>query len=71
MTVQENAMREFCRRIIADYCFGYGEPDGGDIQDIAARLGLIISAKATADDVASGMECDVGDEIFRFADWLQ
>lgn len=26
----ETALRAFARAIIEDYCWGYGEPDGGD-----------------------------------------
>lgn len=70
MTVQEAALKEFSRRIIADYCWGYGEPDGGDVQELAERLGLIEPHAATEDD-AKRFECDVGDTVYRFAEWLK
>ncbi len=64
------AMREFCQRIIKEYCWGYGEPNGGDIQDVADELGLIVPTTATAKDAEHMEYTDPGDTIYRFVDWL-
>jgi hypothetical protein len=72
LRAQEEVLRDFCRKVIQEYCWGYSsnEADGGDIQDMAEKLGLIVPAIATAED-AEHMDCvDAGDTIYRFADWL-
>lgn len=68
---QNEAMRKFCRYVVREYCWGYtSQPDGGDIQDVAEKLGIIVPAIATASDAEHMDFTDVGDTIFRFADWL-
>lgn len=60
-------LREFAREIIKDYCWNLGEPDGGAIQDLAEKLGLIEPHIATTEDV--NVEFDhfgVGDTIYKF-----
>jgi hypothetical protein len=65
------ALREFARDIIADYCWGYSrEPDGGDVQELAEKLGLIVPHIATAEDAEDQCEFEPGDTIYKFADWL-
>jgi hypothetical protein len=64
------AMRQFCRSIIKEYCWDQGEPDGGDIQDQAERLGLIVPHIATLQDTVRMDDVEVGDQIFVFADWM-
>ena len=72
MTKEETALREFARSIIADYCWGYSrEPDGGDVQELAEKLGLIVPHVATAEDAEGQAEFDPGDTIYRFAEWLK
>jgi hypothetical protein len=64
-------LREFARDIIADYCWGYSrEPDGGDVQELAEKLGLIVPHIATAEDAEDQAEFEPGDTIYKFADWL-
>lgn len=70
-SAQQEALREFARSIIADYCWGYSrEPDGGDVQELAEKLGLIVPHIATAEDAEDQCEFEPGDTIYKFADWL-
>lgn len=65
------ALAEFARYIISEYCWGYSsEPDGGDVQDVAERLGLIEPHIATAEDAAEHTDFEPGDTIYKFATWL-
>ncbi len=66
-----NALREFARTIIEECVWGYvSEPDGGDVQELAETLGLIVPHIATAEDAEGQAEFDPGDTIYRFAEWL-
>ena len=65
-------LKKFAREIIKDYCWDLGDPDGGDIQDLAEQLGLIVPHIATADEVDSERDrFEEGDKIFVFAEWLK
>lgn len=67
----DEALREFARRMIADYCWDYStEPDGGEVQDVAERLGLIEPHVATEADCKENLDFELGDTIYKFADWL-
>jgi len=66
------ALAKFARSIIADYCWGYStEPDGGDVQELAERLGLIEPHIATAEDAEGQADFGPGDTIYKFSGWLQ
>jgi hypothetical protein len=69
MAKYDAALREFAREIIKSYCWDHYDVDGGDVQDIAVRLGLLVEGVATEDEA----DADVapGDTIFRFAEWLR
>lgn len=68
----ENArLKEFARLVIESMWDGASDVYGGDVQDWAEKRGLIVPREATEDDVAAGVECEVGDEIFTFSDWMQ
>jgi hypothetical protein len=72
VTPEETALREFARTIIADYCWGYTrEPDGGDVQELAEKLGLIVPHIATAEEAATNDDFETGDTIYKFAEWLE
>ena len=74
MTIQEEnaALKKFAREIIRDYCWSLGDPDGGSIQELAEKLGLIESYIATAEDVdGDWSDFDEGDTIYKFAEILQ
>ncbi len=47
------------------------ELDGGTVQDLAERLGLIYETKATEADADSESDFDVGDPIFHFTKILE
>ena len=44
--------------------------DGGNIQDLAIKHGLIVPAIYDPEKHGVGMESDPGDEIYIFADWV-
>jgi hypothetical protein len=70
MSDQETALMDFARKIIADYCWGsYSDPDGGDVQDLAERLGIIVPTIATEEDATADIE--PGDKIYKFAEWMK
>lgn len=63
-------LKEFARKIIGDYCWNLADPDGGDIQDIAEKLGLIAPKIATEEDVHEESDFEIGDMIYKFTDIL-
>lgn len=64
-------IKEFARYVISVYCWGYSEPDGGDIQEQAEKLGLIKRHIATEIDVDPEFDdYEVGDIIYRFSKLL-
>jgi hypothetical protein len=66
-----DALVQFARYVISEYCWGYSsEPDGGDLQDVAERLGLIEPHIATAEDAEGELDFGPGDQIYKFAGWL-
>jgi hypothetical protein len=67
----EESLRAFARAIIADYCWGYGEPDGGDVQELAEKFGLIEPHVATEADAEANGDFAPGDTIYKFSEWLQ
>jgi hypothetical protein len=61
----------FAREVIRVECWGYpAEIDGGDVQDVAAQLGLIEATTATEEDAATMDDVCAGDRIYRFSPWL-
>lgn len=65
------ALRKFARSVIEDYCWGCGEPDGGDVQELATKLGLLKECVATKEDAELNPDFEEGDTIYKFADWLK
>jgi hypothetical protein len=65
-------LAEFARRVIKQECWGYGDLDGGDIQEWAEKLGLIYKDTATKEDVGDSefYYFEEGDDIYRFTDIL-
>ena len=41
MPTELERLREFVEYVLRSYCWDLAEPDGGDIQDMAEKLGLI------------------------------
>jgi hypothetical protein len=66
----ENAKLKQFARIMIEEAFEGHDVESFDIQDVAARHGLIVPREATEDDVAAGIDCEVGDDIFQFDDWM-
>ena len=68
----EEKLKAFAREIIKDYCWNYGDPDGGSIQDLAEKLGLIEPCIATKEDVDDEYDdYGVGETIFKFTEILK
>ena len=65
------SLKEFGRFVIKDMCFGCDLLDGGDIQEVADKLGLIKPVEATEDDVDEESDFEVGDIIYKFTDTLK
>lgn len=72
-------LRKFAREIIQTYCWNLADPDaeqqydcdGGHIQDLAARCGLIKPIEATAEYVSEEFDFDVGDIIYIFTEIMK
>ena len=66
-----NKLKEFARTIIVDYCWDLGDPDGGNVQELAEKLGLIEPHVATEEDINSEFDrYEVGDTIYKFTEIL-
>jgi hypothetical protein len=62
----------FAREFIKVDCWGYQpEIDAGDVQDLAAKLGIIVEAKATAEDAERTADVCEGSPIYKFAPWMK
>ena len=67
-------LAKFTDYVIRTSCFGElphslfsNELDGGEIQEVATQLGILIKIKATKQDVIdSGYDFDEGDTIYKF-----
>ncbi len=64
-------LQEFARHIIRQYCWDMFDPDGGNIQDEAEKLGLLVPCIATVEDVDEESNFEPGDTIYRFSDILK
>lgn len=64
-------LKEFARHVIRQECWSLFDLDGGDIQDLAEKLGLIEPHIATEDDIDEESDFEVGDTIFKFSEVLQ
>jgi hypothetical protein len=66
----ENDKLKAFARIVIEWALDGHDIEALDLQDVAQRNGLLVPHEATEDDVAAGIDCEVGDEIYRFADWM-
>jgi hypothetical protein len=66
---ENEKLKTFSRIVIAEALDGH-DVEGFDIIDVAERHELLVMDEATEDDVAAGIDCEVGDAIPRFADWM-
>ncbi len=65
------ALKEFARHVIRIECWSLECQDGGDLQDLAEKLGLIKQHTATKADIDEESDIEVGDIIYKFADILK
>lgn len=66
-------LKTFAREIIIDECWDLGgsqSRDGGSVQDLAEKLGLIEPRLATQDDVET-CDCEEGERIFQLTGFLK
>ncbi len=68
---ENKRLKEFARHVIRQECWLISNLDGGDLQELAEKLGLIVPHTATEDDIDEDCDYDVGDKIFKFSDWLK
>ena len=71
LRAETKPLKEFARKMIEDVCWDLLEPDGGDMQEVAEKLGLIKSTKATEEDIDEESDFEVGDTIYKFTDILK
>ena len=74
----ENAkLKAFVREFISVECWGYmPEVDGGTVQEVAEKMGIIMPAKATQEDAhrlneIHGTDMVEGDVFYRWPDWMK
>ncbi len=65
------ALKKFARHVIRIECWSICDQDGGDIQELSEKLGLIELHIATKEDVDDESDFDVGDEIYKFSQALK
>jgi hypothetical protein len=65
-------LKKFARRIIANECWGTWGMDGGEIQDFAEELGLIAPYIITEEDVKTGEypDYEAGDRYYKLTEIL-
>ncbi len=69
-------LKAFVREFVSVECWGYiPEVDGGDVQEVAEKMGIVVPVKATqqqADDLNKehGIDLEEGDFICQWADWM-
>ncbi len=68
---ENKRLKEFARVVIRQECWSIFEQDGGDIQELAEKLGLIVPCVATEEDINDDCDCGVGDAIFKFSQALK
>ena len=68
---ENDKLKEFARSVIRDVCWNLCVDDGGDIQELAEKLGLIEPFIATEKDINEFSELEVGDTIYKFTSILK
>ena len=71
LKAENKRLKEFARPVIRQECWSIFEQDGGDIQELAEKLGLIEPRIATKEDVDDESDHEVGDKIFVFSETLK
>ncbi len=68
---ENKRLKDFARPVIRQECWSLFPQDGGDLQKLAEKLGLIVPKIATAEDVDDESDVEVGDRIYKFSDILK
>lgn len=68
---ENKLLKDFARPVIEQECWSLFPQDGGDLQRLAEKLGLIVSDVATQEDVDDESDFEVGDRIYKFSDILK
>ena len=68
---ERERLKEFARHVIRQECWSIFPQDGGELQDLAEKLGLIVKHIATEDDIDEDSDYEVGDTIYQFAQALK
>ena len=71
LRTENERLKEFARYVIRTECWSLGEQDGGEIQELAEKLGLIESHTATEEDVDDESDIEIGDSIYIFSEALK
>lgn len=71
LKAENERLKEFTRHVIRQECWSIFPQDGGDIQELAEKLGLIAPCAATEEDVDEESDYGVGDKIYKFSELLQ
>ncbi len=68
---EKEKIKEFARHVIKIECWSLFEQDGGSLQDLAEKLGLIEPHIITPEDAELAFDFEVGDQIFVFSKILK
>lgn len=64
-------LKEFARYVIETECWSIHDLDGGNVQELAEKLGLIVWHTATNGDVDEDRDVEVGDSLYMFSELLK
>lgn len=71
---KDRAAREFTRWVIRNTAWQGGNLDGGDVQEMAEKLGIVERQTATAENRNEWQfidYCAVGDAFYVFSEWIK
>ncbi len=71
---ENKRLKDFARPVIEQECWSLFPQDGGDLQELAEELGLIVPDVATQEDVDNALYkgyYEVGDNMYKFAKILK
>lgn len=71
---ENKRLKEFACDVIEQECWSIFPLDGGDLQELAEKLGLIVSCIVTEEDLKDmdeDFDFDVGDPFYKFSDMLK
>jgi len=69
LRTENERLKKFARQIIEQECWRGWRLDGGEIQELAEKLGLIVPHIVTKEDVEFD-DYEVGDTIYKFSETL-